>query len=176
MVWLQADAIDGDSALGDASESMTDASRHCPWCNLHGATGLPPAPTLTPLLAPVAAVPQAHIDFIDSRPVWLQRGEVVFVHAGIRPGVAMRDQRETDLVWIRDGWLDDTRDHGFLVVHGHTAIEEATLYPNRLNIDSSAAYGGPLSAVVIEGRDVWLLTPEGRVALAPQAIPEQSLR
>ncbi|MGV3728690.1 DUF2946 family protein [Hydrogenophaga sp.] len=58
MVWLQADAIDGDSALGDASESMTDASRHCPWCNLHGATGLPPSPTLTPLLAPVAAVPQ----------------------------------------------------------------------------------------------------------------------
>jgi hypothetical protein len=58
MVWLKADAIDGDSALGDASESMTDASRHCPWCNLHGATGLPPAQTLTPLLAPVAVVPQ----------------------------------------------------------------------------------------------------------------------
>ncbi|OYU17013.1 MAG: serine/threonine protein phosphatase [Rhodobacteraceae bacterium PARR1] len=113
----------------------------------------------------VAAVPQAHIDFIDSRPAWLQRGDVVYVHAGIRPGVAMADQIETDLVWIRDGWLDDPRDHGFLVVHGHTALDHATHYGNRVNIDSSAAYGGPLTAVVVEGRDVFLLTDAGRVAL-----------
>ena len=115
----------------------------------------------------VAAVPQAHIDFIDSRPTWLQRGDVVYVHAGIRPGVAMADQAETDLVWIRDGWLDDTRDHGFLVVHGHTALDHATHYGNRVNIDSSAAYGGPLTAVVVEGRDVFVLTEQGRVPLTP---------
>ncbi len=115
----------------------------------------------------VAAVPQSHIDFIDSRPTWLQRGDVVYVHAGIRPGVAMADQAETDLVWIRDGWLDDTRDHGFLVVHGHTALDHATHYGNRVNIDSSAAYGGPLTAVVVEGRDVFVLTEQGRVPLTP---------
>ena len=115
----------------------------------------------------VAAVPQAHIDFIDSRPVWLQRGEVVYVHAGIRPGVPMNQQAETDLVWIRDGWLDDPRDHGFLVVHGHTALDHATHYGNRVNIDSSAAYGGPLTAVVVERRDVFVLTEAGRVPLRP---------
>ncbi len=115
----------------------------------------------------VAAVPQSHIDFIDSRPTWQQRGDVVYVHAGIRPGVAMVDQVETDLVWIRDGWLDDTRDHGFLVVHGHTALDQATHYGNRVNIDSSAAYGGPLTAVVVEGRDVFRLTEQGRVPLLP---------
>lgn len=115
----------------------------------------------------VAAVPQAHLDFIDSRPVWLQRGEVVFVHAGIRPGVPMAEQAETDLVWIRAGFLDDPRDHGFLVVHGHTALDHATHYGNRVNIDSSAAYGGPLTAIVIEGRDVFVLTDQGRVALKP---------
>ena len=42
------------------------------------------------------------------------------------------------------------------------AIEAATHYGNRLNLDSGAAYGGPLSAVVIEGREAALLTPEGR--------------
>ncbi len=115
----------------------------------------------------VAAVPQAHIDFIDSRPTWLQRGDVVYVHAGIRPGVAMEAQAETDLVWIRDGWLEDTRDHGFLVVHGHTALDHAKHYGNRVNIDSSAAYGGPLTAVVVEGRDVFVLTEQGRVPLRP---------
>lgn len=115
----------------------------------------------------VAAVPQAHIDFIDSRPTWLQRGDVVYVHAGIRPGVAMDAQAETDLVWIRDGWLDDTRDHGFLVVHGHTALDHAKHYGNRVNIDSSAAYGGPLTAVVVEGREVFVLTEQGRLPLRP---------
>lgn len=115
----------------------------------------------------VAAVPQAHVDFIDSRPTWLQRGEVVYVHAGIRPGVPMPDQRETDLVWIRAGFLDDPRDHGFLVVHGHTALDHATHYGNRVNIDSSAAYGGPLTAIVIEGRETFTLTDQGRVPLKP---------
>jgi serine/threonine protein phosphatase 1 len=115
----------------------------------------------------VAAVPEAHRAFLDSRPTWYQRGDVVFVHAGIRPGIPMQAQNETDLVWIRGGFLDDTRDHGFLVVHGHTALDRPTHYGNRLNIDSSAAYGGPLTAVVIEGRDVWLLTDRGREPLQP---------
>ncbi|MEN9410372.1 MAG: hypothetical protein RL216_2346 [Pseudomonadota bacterium] len=115
----------------------------------------------------VAAVPEPHRAFLDSRPTWHRRGDVVFVHAGIRPGIPMQAQNETDLVWIRGGFLDDTRDHGFLVVHGHTALDRPTHYGNRLNIDSSAAYGGPLTAVVIEGRDVWLLTDRGREPLQP---------
>lgn len=115
----------------------------------------------------VAAVPQAHRDFLDSRPAWLQRGDCVFVHAGIRPGIPMTAQQETDLVWIRMGFLDDPRDHGFLVVHGHTALPAPTHHGNRVNIDSSAAYGGPLTAVVIEGRRVFHLTGRGRVPLQP---------
>ena len=70
-------------------------------------------------------------------------------------------------LWIRDPFLLDSRDHGPLVVHGHTALPQACHYRNRLNIDSSAAYGGPLSAVVLEGRRVWLLAPQGRVELSP---------
>lgn len=115
----------------------------------------------------VEAVPQSHRAFLETRPAWHQRGTCVFVHAGIRPGIPMPQQTETDLVWIRGGFLEDTRDHGFLVVHGHTALDHPTHYGNRLNIDSSAAYGGPLTAVVIEGRDVWLLTDWGREPLQP---------
>ncbi len=115
----------------------------------------------------VLAVPAEHRIFLESRPTWLQRGECVFVHAGIRPGIPMPQQRETDLVWIRGGFLEDTRDHGFLVVHGHTALDTATHYGNRVNIDSSAAYGGPLTAVVIEGRDVWRLKEGDRIPLLP---------
>jgi serine/threonine protein phosphatase 1 len=107
-------------------------------------------------------VPQAHLDFILSRPSLHRAGECAFVHAGIRPGIALEDQTETDLIWIREPFLSEVTSHGPLIVHGHTAIKAATHYGNRLNLDSGAAYGGPLSAVVIEGREAALLTPEGR--------------
>lgn len=110
----------------------------------------------------LAAVPKAHLDFLDTRPTLHRAGEAVFVHAGIRPGVPLEDQSETDLVWIREPFLSEGMSHGPLIVHGHTAIEAATHYGNRLNLDSGAAYGGPLSAVVIEGREAALLTPQGR--------------
>lgn len=123
---------------------------------------------LVPVFAEaLAAVPASHRTFLESRPTSYQRGAAIFVHAGIRPGIALADQAETDLVWIREPFLSDPRDHGALVVHGHTALDAATHYGNRLNIDSGAAYGGPLSAVVIEERRGFLLTEAGRVALLP---------
>ena len=79
----------------------------------------------------------------------------------------MTDQTETDLIWIRKDFLEDSRDHGALIIHGHTAIDRPTHYGNRVNIDSSVAYGGPLSAIVIEGRAVFQITSEGRRPLLP---------
>ncbi|MFN3936289.1 MAG: metallophosphoesterase [Gemmobacter sp.] len=113
------------------------------------------------------AVPADHVAWLEALPGLFRRGEVVFAHAGIRPGVALEEQTETDLLWIRDVFLNDRRDHGFLVVHGHTALDWPRHYGNRVNIDSGAAYGGPLSAVAIEGREVFLLRDSGRVPLRP---------
>jgi serine/threonine protein phosphatase 1 len=113
----------------------------------------------------VAAVPQAHRDFLVSCPTSFMRGDVMFVHAGVRPGVPLDAQTETDLVWIRGPFLIDPVDHGKLIVHGHTAIDRPRNYGNRVNIDSGAAYGGPLSAIVLEGRDAFHLTQNGRVLL-----------
>lgn len=114
------------------------------------------------------AVPAAHRAFLSALPRWYARGEALFVHAGIRPGLPVEAQAETDLLWIRGAFLDDPRDHGALVVHGHTVTVAPELHANRLNIDTGAAYGGPLTAVVIEGRAVFQLTPAGRVALVPR--------
>jgi serine/threonine protein phosphatase 1 len=117
----------------------------------------------------LAAVKQDHVAFLQSRPTWHRFGDTVFVHAGIRPGVALDAQEETDLVWIRKGFLDFTGDLGALIVHGHTAIDTPTHYGNRVNIDSSAAYGGPLSAIVVDAGQVYHLTPQGRVLLEKPA-------
>jgi serine/threonine protein phosphatase 1 len=118
----------------------------------------------------VTAVPEAHRRFIAGLPAHCLRGEALFVHAGIRPGVDLHDQTEDDLVWIRKGFLEDTRDHGVLVVHGHTALDRPAHYGNRLNIDGGTGYGRPLVPVVIEGRDAWLLTAGGRVPV-PRSLP-----
>ncbi len=117
----------------------------------------------------VAAVPAAHRTWLTRLPTIHAHPLAIFAHAGIRPGIAFHDQAEDDLVWIREPFLSDDRDHGRLVVHGHTAIKRATHYGNRLNIDSSAAYGGPLSAVVIEPDGAFLLTDDGREELTPCA-------
>ena len=110
----------------------------------------------------LAAVPQAHREYLAALPAMHRAGDSLFVHAGLRPGVPLDHQSETDLVWIRDPFLIEVESFGPLVVHGHTAIDQATHYGNRINLDSGAAYGGPLSAVVIEGREAALLTPQGR--------------
>lgn len=112
-------------------------------------------------------VPQAHIDFLDSRPLWHRAEDFLFVHAGLRPGVSLEKQREDDLIWIREGWLDDTRDHGAMVVHGHTTLDFPTHHGNRINIDAGAGYGRPLRPVVFEDNQAWVLTETGRQRLDP---------
>jgi serine/threonine protein phosphatase 1 len=113
------------------------------------------------------AVPPEHRAFLTALPVMHHNDDAVFVHAGIRPGVPLDQQAETDLVWIRAGFLDDPRDHGALIVHGHTALDAPAHYGNRVNIDSGAAYGGPLTAVVLDGENVFNLTAAGRIPLLP---------
>lgn len=117
--------------------------------------------------AAIAAVPPEHVDFIASRPLMHEAGELLFVHAGIRPGVPLDQQVETDLVWIRSPFLEDDRDHGPLVVHGHTVVDEPSHFGNRVALDTGAGYDLPLTAAVFEGRNCFILTEDGRVPLPP---------
>lgn len=114
-----------------------------------------------------AAVPQAHRDFLRDLPLWHAAPGHLFVHAGIRPGVALADQSEDDLCWIRHEFLNDPRTHPWLVVHGHTALDAATHHGNHVNLDSGAGYGRPISAAVFEDDACWLLTENGRLPLRP---------
>lgn len=112
------------------------------------------------------AVPDAHRQFLAQLFALYRYGDLCFVHAGIRPGVSLEDQTEDDLCWIRGAFHASTADHGPLIIHGHTPVDEVTHYGNRVNIDTGAGHGKALSAVVIERREVWLLTPDGRVPVA----------
>lgn len=115
----------------------------------------------------IAAVPAGHIEYIRNLPLSHRSGDILFVHAGIRPGIPLDDQSESDLVWIREPFLTDESDHGALIVHGHTVVDEPTHYGNRVALDTGAGYGRPLTVAVFEEGKVWVLTDNGRVPLTP---------
>ena len=117
--------------------------------------------------AALAAVPGDHVQWLARLPHWHLHPLALFVHAGIRPGIDLQDQTQQDCVWIRRGFLDDRTDHGPLVVHGHTPVDAPTHYGNRLNIDTGAAYGGPLTVIVIERGGIWTLGEDGRQPVHP---------
>ena len=108
------------------------------------------------------AIPNEHLDFLRDLELMCVTDDHVFVHAGIRPGVPLEQQVEQDLIWIRGAFLDDPRDHGHLVVHGHTPTEFVDFPGNRLNLDGGAGFGRPLIAALLKGRDVWTLNAMGR--------------
>lgn len=113
------------------------------------------------------AVPEAHLAYLDALPLWEERDAVLFVHAGIFPGVPLGAQTEDDLLWIRDGFLDNPAPHPWLIVHGHTALDCPHHYGNRIDLDGGAGYGRALIPAVFEGSECWLLTDKGREALLP---------
>lgn len=104
-----------------------------------------------------AAVPSNHVEFLESFIDSCRFGDYLFVHAGIRPGIELELQSQADMRWIREPFLFDETDHGFIVVHGHTISEEVDDRPNRIGIDTGAYRTGVLTALAIEGKKRWLL-------------------
>ena len=104
-----------------------------------------------------ASVPPEHVEFLESFADSCRFGDYLFVHAGIRPGVEVDQQSQADLRWIREPFLFDETDHGFVVVHGHTITDEVEERPNRIGIDTGAYRSGVLTALAIEGTERWLI-------------------
>jgi serine/threonine protein phosphatase 1 len=111
-----------------------------------------------------AKVPRAHREFLEHCADTFRFGDYLFVHAGIRPGVAIDEQDRSDLRWIRDPFLSDAKDHGFVVVHGHTIVERVEERPNRIAIDTGAYHTGILTCLVVEEGERRYLTSEAREA------------
>jgi len=111
------------------------------------------------LLALVQAhVPERHITFLKEFEDRIEIGDYVFVHAGLRPGVPIEEQRRADMRWIRSSFLDSDAEFGKLVVHGHSISEEIVERPNRIGLDTGAFATGKLSALGLEGTDRWFLS------------------
>lgn len=105
----------------------------------------------------MSSVPEAHLQFIEKMEEKVLIGNYAFVHAGIRPNVAMDKQEARDLRWIRDEFLTCEEPHDYFVVHGHSITSGVEQKGNRMGIDTGAYATGVLTAVGLEGTDQWFL-------------------
>jgi len=100
-----------------------------------------------------------HIACLRSADRYVELDHHILVHAGIVPGVSLKDQEDYDLMWIRDGFLTHSGSFGKVVVHGHTITEsgKVEIFDNRIAVDTGAYRTGSLSAIEI--------SPEGDVTV-----------
>jgi serine/threonine protein phosphatase 1 len=97
----------------------------------------------------LARIPRAHLELLrEGLLLHHAEGGYLFVHAGVRPGVALAQQEARDLLWIREEFL--AAEHGFpqTVVFGHTPLREVWFQARRkIGLDTGCVYGGRLSAI-----------------------------
>jgi serine/threonine protein phosphatase 1 len=96
-------------------------------------------------------IPLSHRDFLESLPVMVQIGTLVLVHAGLRPGIPIELQSDTDLMWIREPFLSEGPLLPVTVIHGHTPSTEPAFGKGRVGIDTGAYATGRLTALRIIG-------------------------
>lgn len=92
-------------------------------------------------------VPAEHVEYLAALPVLLDTPLALFVHAGLRPGLGVGEQRDRDLLWYRDEFTADFAEFGRPVIHGHTMRAEPLVSPFRIAIDTAAVVSGRLTAV-----------------------------
>jgi serine/threonine protein phosphatase 1 len=142
------DALSGDAA------AATD------WLHFGGQAALDSwgIPAGTPRSAWRRMIPAAHVAFLQALSIDHRDGDYLFVHAGIRPGVAPGHQTDDDRLGIRQSFLASEQDFGVIVVHGHSASPAAVIRPNRIGIDTGAGNGGRLTCAVFEDDGVAFLS------------------
>jgi serine/threonine protein phosphatase 1 len=148
-----------EAFLGDV---FRDTSRFNDWMQVGGAQtlmsyGLTPSPDAQEdeqreLVQQLAeTMPLLHREFLRRLRLTFTCGDFFFVHAGVRPGLALSEQCESDLLWIRDEFLQSKKNFGKYIVHGHTPVRSAEILPNRANIDTGAYATGNLTLLSIQG-------------------------
>lgn len=106
------------------------------------------------------ALPPPHLDFLRGLVLSHREGGYAFVHAGVRPGVALDAQARDDLLRMRQPFLYSEADFGAVVVHGHTPVKHPVVRHNRIAIDTGAVFGGKLTCLVLEAATLGFLTAD----------------
>ncbi|MDX1580034.1 MAG: metallophosphoesterase family protein [Alphaproteobacteria bacterium] len=117
-------------------------------------------------------LPDEHLDFLRTLKPCHEEGDYLFVHAGVRPGIPLKRQEPEDMMWIRDIFLESTRDHGKVVVHGHSVrfqpeeFPENAVRPSRIGIDTGAYMTDSLTCLALDGEERSLIRTQPNARFA----------
>ena len=100
-------------------------------------------------------VPDAHIAFLQNLSNYSICDDFIFVHAGLRPGVALDNQEERDLLWIRHEFINSDFDWGKTIVYGHTPLAEPLITSHRMGLDTGCVYGRQLTCCDVRSGKMW---------------------
>jgi len=99
--------------------------------------------------------PPDHLDFFRNLRTLYETENFIFVHAGLRPGIALEEQDDQDLLWIRWEFLESDADWGKPVVFGHTPRQTPLLGRNRIGLDTGCVYGRQLTCCDLLSGRIW---------------------
>jgi len=105
-----------------------------------------------------SGIPPAHLNFFRNLRPMYETPDYLFVHAGIRPAVALEEQELDDLVWIRQEFFYYVGRFPKTVVFGHTPLRQVLLEDDRIGIDTGCVYGGKLTCLKLPARKVTQVT------------------
>lgn len=107
------------------------------------------------------------INWLNTLPYYHEEEDVIFVHAGLFPGLPLEEQNPNNFLWIREVFYNNWRGPK-RVIFGHTptpylwdgAVPERESYKpwygiSCVGIDTGAAYGGPLTLLDIDSGETW---------------------
>ena len=97
-------------------------------------------------------IPESHWEFLESTELEFRESNYIFVHAGLVPPGLKWAEPEDPRMWIREPFIGSMADFGGVVIFGHTPQDllMPCVMSNKVGIDTGAAYGGPLTAVVVD--------------------------
>lgn len=119
--------------------------------------GDPPAASLLGL----SFLPEEHRAFLLGLESYRRMDPYVFVHAGLPGGLPPEACPLDCLLSVRGAFLAGPVPEGLTVVFGHTTSRTPLVAPGKLGLDTGAAWGGPLSAVVLPDM-LWYHAPGTR--------------
>jgi serine/threonine protein phosphatase 1 len=95
----------------------------------------------------VRAMPEPHKKFYSEMRWFHEDEKYVYVHAGLRPNVPLKQQDRKDLIWIRDEFIFSPTGIEKKVIFGHTPFARPLVKNDKIGIDTGAVYGGALTAI-----------------------------
>ncbi len=92
-------------------------------------------------------IPPEHIQFLQNLKILVELPDFYIVHAGLKPGLHIKDQCIDDMIWIREPFIYSKYDFGKKILFGHTVFYDPLIMDNKIGLDTGAVYGNKLTCL-----------------------------